>query len=62
MFLVLNFFFPPPGLGEEAPFVDDALYGVDERSSESNDEKNLAIVGIGNGGGGKQGAVMTVSV
>ncbi|KIW90261.1 uncharacterized protein Z519_08905 [Cladophialophora bantiana CBS 173.52] len=65
VFWVLNFFFPPPGLGEEAPFVeDDVLYGVDERSSESADEKNLTIRAGGNSNSGdnKQGAVATVSV
>ncbi|KIW77744.1 hypothetical protein AYO21_04863 [Fonsecaea monophora] len=61
VFWGLNILFPPPGLGEEAPFVeDDVLYGVHEheRSSESTDEKNVAF----NGGDSKQGAVATVSV
>lgn len=60
IFWALNHFFPPPGLGEEAPFVEnDVLFGVEERSSESADEKNAAVE---NGGDVKNGAVATVAV
>jgi hypothetical protein len=35
----LNFFFPPPGLGEEAPFVDEVLSGMEEPGSETGKEE-----------------------
>jgi len=39
VFLVLNFISPPPGLGEEAPFVNgEVLYGVGEESSDNGNE------------------------
>ena len=40
VFWVLNFFFPPPGLGEETLFVDTkVLDGVCEETSEDGIEK-----------------------
>lgn len=60
IFWGLNYLFPPIGLGEEAPFVEnDVLFGVEDRSSESADEKNAAVA---NGGDVKNGAVATVAV
>jgi hypothetical protein len=32
---LLNYFFPPLGLGEEAPFVDDVVHGVPSPKLES---------------------------
>ncbi|EXJ81593.1 hypothetical protein A1O1_07657 [Capronia coronata CBS 617.96] len=44
VFWVLNVISPPPGLGEEAPFVDDdVLYGLGEESSEHGTEKPAPI-------------------
>jgi NCS1 family nucleobase:cation symporter-1 len=39
VFWVLSFFFPPPGLGEEAPFVDEVLSGMEEPGSETGKEE-----------------------
>ncbi|EHY61019.1 Transporter aclS [Exophiala dermatitidis] len=42
VFWGLNVAFPPPGLGEEAPFVDDdVLYGVGEENSDHGVEKPI---------------------
>lgn len=54
VFWALNFFFPPVGLGEDAPFVDDGvLYGVGEDTSvdsqkefETNTEKQAAVASL----------------
>lgn len=53
-FWVLNFIFPPPGLGEEAPFVGDGvLYGVGEEASvdsqkelETDTDKHAAVASL----------------
>lgn len=38
-FWALNYFFQPPGLGEEAPFVDtELIYGAGEGISENGNE------------------------
>lgn len=40
VFYSLNFFFPPAGLGEEAPFVDSAVFVGEEQSpGKINDEE-----------------------
>ncbi|KAK7900078.1 hypothetical protein LTR67_003824 [Exophiala xenobiotica] len=54
VFWVLNFFFPPPGLGEEAPFVDEVLSGMEEPGSETGKEE----LGIADE---KHGAAATVT-
>lgn len=41
VFLTLNYFFPPPGLGEEAPFVDNILYGQEGLESKVDEEAKL---------------------
>src|SRR4051812_20921712 len=54
VFWALNFCFPPPGLGEEAPFVDGGvLYGVGEENSvksekelESSVDKHAALASL----------------
>lgn len=54
VFWALNWGFPPPGLGEEAPFVDGGiLYGVGEETSiesqkelESSVEKQAAVASL----------------
>ncbi|KAK5205416.1 hypothetical protein LTR41_008870 [Exophiala xenobiotica] len=54
VFWALNFFFPPPGLGEEAPFVDEVLSGMEEPGSETGKEE----LGMANE---KHGAAATVT-
>lgn len=54
VFWTLNFFFPPPGLGEDAPFVGDSvLYGVGEEISvdsqkelETSVDKHAAVASL----------------
>lgn len=38
VFYLLNYFVPPRGLGEEAPFVDDVVHGVPSPKAESERE------------------------
>ena len=55
VFWVLNYFFPPYGLGQEAPFVDEVLAGLEEPGSRTGkDEFDPPNE--------KQGAAATVSV
>lgn len=54
LFWALNIFFPPPGLGEEAPFLDGGvLYGVGEEVSvesqkelETDVDKHAAVANL----------------
>jgi NCS1 family nucleobase:cation symporter-1 len=54
VFWTLNWCFPPPGLGEEAPFVDGGvLYGVGEETSvesqkelEASADKHAAVTSL----------------
>lgn len=55
IFCALNYFFPPIGLGEEAPFVDEVLSGVEHEGSKSGSEKLDEE-------SGKHAAMATVSV
>ena len=56
VFWTLNYFFPPNGLGEEAPFVDEVLYGMEQQISESGNEEKSEQ------NSEKHGAVASVSV
>lgn len=45
IFWALNYFIPPRGLGEEAPFVDDVVHGVPSPKTESERGSSQQQVG-----------------
>lgn len=38
VFWTLSYFFPPSGLGEEAPFVEEVFYGVPDVTLENQED------------------------